>query len=88
MFTYNYILYRQLCLRLEKCEIARFGQGNHKKAWKQEIRRDQSVTTSITCTGCFPANYYNTNIIIQIRRWGDDQSFYYTSMCAYNHDDL
>ncbi len=72
-------------------KIARIGQGNHKKAWEQEIRREhnsnplQRQSHVLVVFPCFPSQYAT--------QFSDDQSLYiyYTSIWnvrAHNHDDL
>ncbi len=75
-------------------KIARIGQGNHKKAWKQEIRREhnsnplQRQLHVLVVSHVFPANIpcnfnggvmTNPYIFIIHPFW---------NVRAYNHDDL
>ncbi len=68
-------------------KIAKIGQGNHKKAWKQEIRREhnsnplQRQSHVLVVSHVFPAN-----MPCNFYWWSDDKSLYiyYTSIleCA------
>ncbi len=73
-------------------KIARIGQGNHKKAWKQEIRREHNsnpLQRQSHVLVVFPANNYNINTQFLLVGWWPILLLYiHFGMCAYNHDDL